>query len=200
VCSAEGVDDELLAVFRDDMLHVERVPTAEYEYISSDGPYVETAVFQAPGRVIADRLDLMGIDAARVLADLDRTLKAAAEPIDDAELVGYNEESRAFIRAEEEMLGAMTAQDWVSKLAASPDDPGAVYDKSLGARGWLLSRLESDDIRWDVGTKQQCVSSPAGSWRPAAPIGPGVRLAGPSTPPIRATDSSSLSVNGCRLQ
>jgi hypothetical protein len=107
-------------------------------------------VFRAPGRVIASRLDLMGIDAARVLADLDRTLKAAAEPSDDADLADYSEESRAFTRAEEEMLGAMSAQDWVSRLAASPDDPDAVYDESLGARGWLLSQLESDDIRWDV--------------------------------------------------
>ena len=89
-------------------------------------------MFRAPGRVIADRLDLMGIDEARVLGDLDRTLKAAAEPIDDAALADESEESRAFIRAEEALLGAMTAQDWVS-LAASPDD--AVYDKSLGARG-----------------------------------------------------------------
>jgi hypothetical protein len=152
VCSPDGVDDEVLAVFRDDMLHVARVPAAEYEHmITSDGPYVEAAVFGALGCVIADRLDLMGISAARVLADLDRTLKAAAAPMNDADLADDNEESRAFIRAEEAMLGAMTAQDWVSRLAASPDDPGARYDKSLGALGWLLRQLEeSDDVRWDA--------------------------------------------------
>jgi hypothetical protein len=44
MCSAEGVDDELLAVFRDDMLDVERVPPAEYErMITPDGPYVDSA-------------------------------------------------------------------------------------------------------------------------------------------------------------
>jgi hypothetical protein len=157
VSSADGADDEVLAVFRDDMLHARQAPAAEYEHmISSDGPYVEAAVFRAPGRVIADRLDLMGIDEARVLGDLDRTLKAAAEPIDDAALADESEESRAFIRAEEALLGAMTAQDWVSRLAASPDD--AVYDKSLGARGWLLRQLdESDDVRWDARRRLRVV-------------------------------------------
>jgi hypothetical protein len=152
VSSADGVDDEVLAVFRDDMLHVERVPAAQYEHmISTDGPYVEAAEFRVPGRVLADRLDLMGISAARVLADLDRTLKAAAEPADDAELADYDEEARAFIRAEEAMLGAMTAQDWVSRLAASSDDPRLRYDKRLGGLGWLLRHLEeSDDINWDA--------------------------------------------------
>jgi hypothetical protein len=150
VCDAEEVDDEVLAVFRDDMLDVARVPAAEYEHkISSDGPYVNAAVFRAPSRVIANRLDLMGISAARVLADLDRTLKAAAEPMDDAQLADLDEGSRAFFRAEEDMLGAMTARDWVSRLAASPDD--SRYSKSLGTRGWLLRHLdESDDIRWDA--------------------------------------------------
>jgi hypothetical protein len=105
--------------------------------------------FRAPGRVIADRLDLMGIDEARVLADLERTLKAAAEPIDDAAIADYDDESRAFIRAEEALLGAMTARDWVSRLAASPAD--SVYDETLGSRGWLLRQLEeSDDARWDA--------------------------------------------------
>jgi hypothetical protein len=99
--------------------------------------------------VIADRLDVMGIHAARVLADLDRTLKDAAEPATEAELAGYDDEARASIRAEEEMLSAMTAHDWVSTLAATPDDSDAVYDKSLGSRGWLVNLLDSED-GWDT--------------------------------------------------
>ena len=150
VCSADGIDDEVLAVFRDDMLHARQAPAAEYEHmISPDGPFVDAAVFRAPGRVIASRLDLMGIDEARVLADLDRTLRAAAEPLDDGALVGESDESRAFIREEEALLGAMTARDWVSRLAASPAD--SLYDKTLGSRGWLLRQFEeSDDVRWDA--------------------------------------------------
>jgi len=47
--------------------------------------------------VIADRLDAMGIDAARVQADLDRTLKGAAEPATEADLAEYSDEARASV-------------------------------------------------------------------------------------------------------
>ena len=57
--------------------------------MSVTGPEIESAVFRAPGPVIADRLDAMGIDAARVQADLDRTLKGAAEPATEADLAEY---------------------------------------------------------------------------------------------------------------
>ena len=79
VDSAEADEDELLAIFRDDMLQVRPVPAEQYEsYMSVTGPEIESAVFRAPGPVIADRLDAMGIDAARVQADLDRTLNTPA--------------------------------------------------------------------------------------------------------------------------
>jgi hypothetical protein len=90
VASAEAVEDELLAVFRDDMLRVRPVPAEQYEsHMSVTGPEIESAVFRAPGPVIADRLDAIGIDAARVPADLDRTLKGAAEPATEADLAEY---------------------------------------------------------------------------------------------------------------
>jgi hypothetical protein len=82
VSSAEGVDHELLAVFRDDMLRVERAP-ADAQRGFPPAPGDQTAVFRAPGPVIAKRLDLMGIDETRVLADLDRALRSSAEPSTD---------------------------------------------------------------------------------------------------------------------
>jgi hypothetical protein len=117
--------------------------------MSVTGPEIESAVFRAPGPVIADRLDAMGIDAARVQADLDRTLKGAAEPATEADLGEYGDEARASVRAEEELLSAMSAQDWAASLAATPDDPDAVYNKSLGSRGWLVNLLDSED-GWDT--------------------------------------------------
>jgi hypothetical protein len=148
VSSAEGVDHELLAVFRDDMLRVERAPT-DVQPGSPPAPDDETAVFRAPGPVIAKRLDLMGIDETQVLADLDRALSASAEPATDAQIADYDEDSRAYFREEERLLGSMTARDWVSRLAVSNGDPGAEYDRTLGARGWLLSQLDGDDQDWD---------------------------------------------------
>ena len=35
VSSADGADDEVLAVFRDDMLHARQAPAAEYEHMIS---------------------------------------------------------------------------------------------------------------------------------------------------------------------
>src|SRR5690242_9141509 len=72
VCAPDLVGDALLAIFRDDMAKVTVVPFALSP--SEVGRCVEDAVFRAPGQVIAARLDVMGIDAALVLAGLDRTL------------------------------------------------------------------------------------------------------------------------------
>jgi hypothetical protein len=91
VCDAAGVEDDLLAVFRDDMVRVWQVPAEEYTaYMFVDGPFVEAAEFRAHGRIIAARLDLMGISEPRVMADLGRTLKAEAEPLDEASLASYS--------------------------------------------------------------------------------------------------------------
>ena len=93
------------------------------------GPEIESAVFRAPGPVIADRLDAMGMDAASVLADLDRTLKGAAAP--PLRPIWPSTATKARLsRAEEELLSAMSAQELDRPLAATPDDPKLFYDKS----------------------------------------------------------------------
>jgi hypothetical protein len=98
VCSADELDEELLTVFRDDMAHVERVPAEMYEeFTTADGTFTDAYIFRAPGQVVADRLDLMGIDAAHVLADLERELRYQAGPVDDKLLGGCDKETRAFI-------------------------------------------------------------------------------------------------------
>jgi hypothetical protein len=150
VCGPDEVYDELLTVFRDDMAHIEQVPAERYEeYTSAEGPYTDAFMFRASARVIADRLNLMGIDAPHVLAGLDETLRHEAGPVDDELLAQCDEETRALLREEQEILDSMSAQDWINRLAATPDDPEAADDKSLGARGWLLHYLDRDN-GWDV--------------------------------------------------
>ena len=157
VCAPEEIDDDLLTVFRVDMAHIERVPAEVYEeHMTADKPYTDVFIFRAPGRVIADRLDAMGIDAGHVLADLDGELRYQAGPVDDDLLAGCDVETQALIRAEQEMLAAMGAQDWVSRLAATPDNPEAVHDKSPGARGWLLRHLDPDN-GWDVRRRLRAI-------------------------------------------
>lgn len=84
-----GVGNELLAVFRDDMLSVKRVPADEYydseneavqsesddaDFEPSDTEYVEVVEFRAPGSHIAARLDIMGITPSVVYEYLENQL------------------------------------------------------------------------------------------------------------------------------
>lgn len=47
-----------------------------------------------------------------------------------------------------ELLGGMTSRDWVARLAATPDDPEAIFDtKTLGSRGWLLDLISVFGVR-----------------------------------------------------
>jgi hypothetical protein len=148
VCDSEEVGEELLTVFRYEMARVERVPAQTYEeFTAEEETFTDAYLFRAPGRLIADRLDLMGIDAAHVLSDLERELRYQAGPIDDDLLGGCDDQTRAFIRAEQEMLAEMSAQDWIGRLAATP--PEALRDTSPGAGGWLLNYLDRDD-GWDA--------------------------------------------------
>lgn len=69
----DGVDNELLALFRDDMLHIESAMASEY-YTTENGyadvdefgpadavdDEIATLIYSSPGYVIADRLDVMG--------------------------------------------------------------------------------------------------------------------------------------------
>lgn len=83
--------NELMAVFRDDMLQVEHVPARDY-YVPENGyvassdhgdSLIEVIKFRAAGRTIADRLDIMGVDTTATLAHLDRQFS-------DHSGIGYN--------------------------------------------------------------------------------------------------------------
>jgi hypothetical protein len=151
----DDVEDELLAVFRDDMLRVWHAPAEEYEpHEFLRGPFVEAAEFSAPGRIIADRLDLIGFDAPTVTAALDRTLRARAEYLHNA--VDLSKKPRDFPRAEEELINAMSAQDWIGMLTATPDMLESFHDKSPGARGWLLNQLGTE-YGWETCLRLRAV-------------------------------------------
>lgn len=145
VSAAAEVGSELLALFRDDMLQTEHVPDVIHKM--PPGAWVEAAELRAPGRHIADRLDVMGVDAAQVLAGLDRRIKIGIGPLDEVFLDKESEYSIAEIREEEALLGAMSAQDWVDRLAATPDGPDAISNRTLGTRGWLLNLIAGWDAR-----------------------------------------------------
>ena len=77
-----GVHDELMTLFRDNMLDIRRAWASEY--YTADNGYEEgdmghdyeinIVVYRAAAYVIADRLDLMGVTTSTVLAFLDEEL------------------------------------------------------------------------------------------------------------------------------
>ncbi len=92
---------------------------------------------------MADRLDVMGLDARSLLADLDDLLRSEADGLlDEAFLAEYPD-----CREEGELLRSMTGPDWVARLAATPDDPELEYDKRLGGRYWLMELIAEWDAR-----------------------------------------------------
>src|SRR5215471_19663 len=120
VCyDVEQLDSELLAVFRDDMLQIRPVPAEQtYDVEPDHGAYVDGTIvnmaeFRANGRQVAERLDVMGVDAAQVLAAIDDMLQAEVTGLDEAFLTEFPD-----LRETAELLGAMDNRDWVARLAA----------------------------------------------------------------------------------
>ena len=73
--------NELMAVFRDDMLTIETMSRREYFELEGysfdeippenlDGD-IEIVRFGSPGRIISDRLDVIGVDPISALTQLD---------------------------------------------------------------------------------------------------------------------------------
>jgi HEPN/Toprim N-terminal domain 1 len=147
--NVQNPESAIVAVFRDDMLKIRRhrSKTAEHDSSDLDNEELDEVVFRAPGRVIADRLDVIGVDAETVRADLDSLLEYEAEPLDDDDLADYDESERAWIRNEEAILSSMDAQAWVDNLAATPDDSDVFGDREPLSRGWLMKLLQNWDDR-----------------------------------------------------
>jgi len=129
------VGDELLAALRDDMIQERHVPIREYwpDFGSSqDGdPLVPVQEYRVTGRILAERLDLMGFDAGSTLATVSGAL-AAGKALGNLGLV----EAR-----EQEMLGSLTGKAWVDLLASSTDDSPGTCEPSLNSRSWLLEQI-----------------------------------------------------------
>ena len=165
--------DELLAVFRDDMRAIRRVPARQFlgsgEFFREtrknpglDGEEIEVTEFRAPGRAAAARLDLLGIDEKSVLERLSGQLRhPRPRPAQGLLAPGrfvFPRTRRRFVEAEEyyraeaeradEFRASMGADGWVAMLASSPSEPGFRWDAGTGGRSWLLDELTGWDPRY----------------------------------------------------
>jgi hypothetical protein len=148
-----GMPAELLAVFRDDMLNRQRVLTTDYysDRDEDEDEYVEVAEFRAPGRVIADRLDIMGFEARIALDFLDDVLEGHRRIADGISFVDESDTQFEHARQNHAMrraaLAALNANFWVEQLAAAlPGDLSDYEERNVvGSRSWLIDLLERED-------------------------------------------------------
>lgn len=153
----DGITNELMAVFRDDLLRVSHLPGRDYEVLrygdsDIDEDYdeeIEVTEFRAPGQVIADRLDIIGVDAATALAYLDQALYSGSHIYSDPDfLSGPDEETRALVAQEKAFRESLDGRRWVELLAAAPADLPGTAGMTLGSRRWLLAEIGYLDERF----------------------------------------------------
>jgi hypothetical protein len=164
------VGDELMTLFRDDMLDIRRARASEYytvdkgyEKDSLDDDYeIDIVAYRAAASTIADRLDLMGVTTSAALAFLDEKLNGQEDRmhLDDSErklpgaaladnyqtiLADRTSEKRARIEHERELRESLDSNRWLDLLTAAPE--GRSYDLSPepGSRLWLLEQLHYED-------------------------------------------------------
>jgi hypothetical protein len=145
-----GVPTELCAVFSDSMLRRRKAKAQDY-YSDPDLPddeLVDVYELVAPGRTIADRLDLLGFDQACALTDLDEALEDAraryASPLYQIRV----KEVQAIARDELVHLDGYTAVDWIRDFrVAAPHHPDSGDRFVPGSRSWLFHYVEGLDER-----------------------------------------------------
>lgn len=144
----DGVSTELLAVFRDDMMQVRRLPAEAYKGYGGidDDEYIESR-FRAPARVIADRLDVLGIDADTVREILTENLQTAGHS--DIALSSAGDDLRAELERSNALLRSLDADAWIAAFQAVQDEDAEITDRFLtGSKSWLLGQLDYWDERY----------------------------------------------------
>lgn len=162
-----GVGDELMTLFRDDMLDIRRGRASEYftaeKGYSLDDDYVmDIVVYRAAASSIADRLDLMGVTATVALAFLDEQLNDRRHGgyLDESErelldavladnsrviLASMNSEERARLEYGMALRNSLDSNRWLVLLAAAPEGPSYDLSPEPGSRYWFLTQLRYED-------------------------------------------------------
>lgn len=165
-----GVDVELLAVFRDDMLAVTPITARQYytpergyevdeetEIVDHD---IELVEYRAPGHIIAARLDLMGVDEKRVLEYLQQKIEdnaAAAEHFssitDDVRrqtLAEITPAGRENFPRSDMIWTSLDARGWIEQLRSVRDWTMPGLSHEVGSGQWLLDEADFWDDRYTL--------------------------------------------------
>lgn len=130
------VSRELLATFRDDMVCERQVGVREYwskwGAPQQGDPKISLREYTANGQILADRLELMGINLGPALGMLAGSLAA------DHALIRMG-----FLEAQEGgLLGSLDAHRWPDLLASASDEESE-NGGPLRSRSWLLQQIAS---------------------------------------------------------
>lgn len=158
-----GVDNELLAVFRDDMLTV--TPTTAHQYYSVDRGYsgrneeyedheINILEFHAPGQMVAARLDMMGVNVDAAIAYLDEQFaddeQLAAEGLEvripNDVLDAIPADWKARTEREKALRESLDARGWLDQIVSAPEGSYWSLHPEPGTRAWLLRQL--DEWTW----------------------------------------------------
>jgi hypothetical protein len=145
----DSIENELLAVFRDDML-VKSIGSVKERYgddyqTSADRPeMLEVFEFRASGYAIAQRLDCMGVDGATALARMDEQVGKNARMYS---LEGIDNEQRARIEASSKFMRALTPDRWLEFFAKSVPSEPQNYLKDPESSESMLFELRNWDHR-----------------------------------------------------
>lgn len=77
----DGISKELLAVFQDDMMFTEVVPSQEYRHLNSDSEVIPKWAFRASGAKILGRLTALGVTRQATLRYLDESIASSIESL-----------------------------------------------------------------------------------------------------------------------
>jgi hypothetical protein len=127
---------QLLAIFRDDMTRIRQVPLREYWShwgpAQQDDPTIPVKEYRVIGRILAERLDLMGFDGSSTLAMVSGALAAGSALVS----IGLIEPW------ERDLIASLDVSSWTSLLASSDDDSQHATEPSLKSRSWLLKQID----------------------------------------------------------
>jgi hypothetical protein len=138
-----GVPAELLAIFRNDMFGTRQVSRTDYfDDADEDEGVLDVVEFRAPAAVIADRLDVMGFEPAAALTLLEEALDRHKLLDTDPGMDVRSEYSRAWSEA----LRPLTADRWVTQLAAAVPGTGSAHEQGrvISSAAWLLDLLDEE--------------------------------------------------------
>ena len=149
-----SVDDELLALFRDDMLEIIKSTANQYytalngyvEPDNQDDREIEIVRYRAVGSMIADRLDMLGATEKSALRFLNEQLATNDEirRLPGVSLDGFewpSAEARTRHEVTQRLRTSLDASRWLELLSSAKAGPFWEHSPEPGSRLWLLGEL-----------------------------------------------------------